>query len=95
MPYLYLTAEQVETVRRLAWEQPTSPEELQRVRARVTDQTERRHRVVREIIYEGTEATLREQLSRSMADGVRAPGLVQITVRTLSNSLPEVEPSDV
>lgn len=59
---------------------------------RLARQVEDRHRVVREVTFEGTEAEVREQLGRSMPDGVTKPGRVIITARTISNSLPGLEP---
>ena len=96
MPYIYFSAAEVDTLQRICGlALPTAPSptdaELQAVESRLVRQTMKAHRVVREIVFEGTEAELREQLARSQPDGPKAPGQVQITLRTITSSLPEME----
>jgi len=49
-------------------------------------------KVIRQICYEGSEEWLREQLSRSMPEGVRPLPKGTIEVRTVYSELPELEP---
>lgn len=91
MPFLYLSLSQLTTLRSLA--QHLAPlnvaaTELQQAILRQTDPS--RHKVVREITFEGSEADLREQVGRSLPEGQQERGHVQFTVRTISNSLPQV-----
>jgi hypothetical protein len=50
-------------------------------------------KVIRQVCYEGPEDKLREQLARSMPEGLR-PGMkgVTIDVRTVYSDLPVLEP---
>lgn len=98
MPYLYFTSEEANTLYRCliggaAQDPPVTADQILAVTDRVRRQTQETHKVVREIVFEGSEAELREQLSRSLPEGPRTPGRVQITARTISNSLPAVEPA--
>lgn len=59
----------------------------------VREQTTEVYTVVRTIAYHGTQAALREQLGRSMGDGVREGyrGQANIEIETISDSRPKAE----
>jgi hypothetical protein len=92
MPQLNLTAAEYETVLELLRQaaQSALPLEDRRAAAAIVNKVTTPHRVVREIVYEGDDASLREQLSRSMPDGLR-DAATRITVRTVSSSLSPME----
>ena len=82
MPYIYLTEDQL--VRAVATAEPDETGLAQALAQQVA-----RHKIVRELTYEGTEAQLREMLARSSPEGPIDRGAFRLTVRTISNSLPQ------
>ena len=88
MPFLYVTAEELTLLDQTIAKLPAEAA-LPHAWASIHQQRVPEHKVVREITYTGDEATLREQLGRSMPDGVKTVGSTQLVVRTISNSLPQ------
>lgn len=86
MPYVYLTTDQL--VRALACADDGSPDDTNLVAA-LEHQTTDVHKIVRELTYVGSEAHLREMLARSSPEGPVNRGTFLLTVRTISNSLPQ------
>lgn len=91
MPFLYLDSTLLGVLHGLVDGQPTPPQLVEQLKVKLVQQRDpSRHKVVREITFEGSEAELREQVARSLPEGVCIRGRVQFTVRTISNSLPQV-----